>query len=327
MVNIPCSVLDREPSSIHLDLKSDLNIIVHKFLQHRGFPTDTLAKCADDLLLLYFKDLQLAISQKPRKVLYSSQFKCPPNYELALNEFVQKVEQGQDLSGFMSKRVKNNLNYNDSLLNDWGIYHFHLTRRFNSDGSAKRSNYQLFACCDDSTMYFIQIYPHHKDNLYSQKELLAIIKNNWSYLLCPLNELSMCEEITDAERENLRRNHCLTLTELDGKVYFPRGGGYASDGSSIWAVRHRDYYINLLGLTEWFFLYKGVKLINYVQSQTHIKINRNWQLKLINISANFLELRELSNLLVVRFYFNSYDISNIEINFLHPILKCNSITW
>ena len=49
-----------------------------------------------------------------------------------------------------------------SLLNDWGIYHFHLTKRFRADGTAKRSKYQLFACCDDNTMYLVQIYPHNK---------------------------------------------------------------------------------------------------------------------------------------------------------------------
>lgn len=80
--------------------------------------------------------------------MYSKQFKCPEDYEQALKEFVRQVTTDEDLSKFMSTKSRwIKRKFNDDLLNDWGIYHFHLTKRFHDDGTAKRNKYQLFAFC------------------------------------------------------------------------------------------------------------------------------------------------------------------------------------
>ena len=73
----------------------------------------------------------------------------------------------------------------DDLLNDWNIYHFHLTKRFREDGFAKRSDYQIFAWVTADCIYMIQIYPHKEAHLYTKKELLKIIEENWPELLKP----------------------------------------------------------------------------------------------------------------------------------------------
>ena len=95
---------------------------------------------------------------KKRKVCKSDVFQCPKQYEQALEEFIQKVENGEDINPFLSNK-KDDLEANDLLLYDWKIYHFH---------------YLIFAACTDEAMYFIQIYKHQKKNVFVQKELLEI---------------------------------------------------------------------------------------------------------------------------------------------------------
>ena len=161
---------------ISMNFVRDLEEMAHSSLKAKGYSDKDLAKFSDNLLLAYFKDEQLSITARPRRVVYSKQFTCPEDYKEALKEFVNKVENGEDLTRFMSERVRTKYNNNDALLNDWGIYHFHLTRRFRKDSTAKRSIYQIFACCDENTIYFLQVYPHATENLYSLKELLCIVK-------------------------------------------------------------------------------------------------------------------------------------------------------
>lgn len=143
----------------------------------------------------------------------------------------------------------------DSLLFDWGIYHLHLTNRYNENGRPKRSDYLLFVCHDKEKMYFIQIYRHHS-NPFVKEELLKIIVYNWPDFLSTfcMDDVHLIEPITDEDRALLRKNGAISLVEIDGKVYFPPGGGYASDGSSIRALREANALWNQMKLMEeWIF--------------------------------------------------------------------------
>ena len=313
-MKIQSCLLEKNSWSIDMDFIEDLEKIASSLLKNKGYSDEDLSNYAGNLLLVYFKNEQLTIIPKPRQVMYSKQFKCPGDYEQALEEFVKKVTIGEDLSGFMSTKSRwLKRKFNDDLLNDWGIYHFHLTNKFHVDGTAKRNNYQIFACCDDNTMYLVQIYPHDMKNVYSQKELLYIVKDNWSHLLYSINDGKLLEEISDETRDNLRSNHCMTLTEIDGKIYFPRGGGYASDGSSINAVRKHFFYSNQVHLLELIFKEKNTEIMKYVQSQLGMELNQHWKLKLLQTNACSFLVAELTNLIFMHIH-------------LEKLLKISEIT-
>ncbi len=294
------SILEVNPWSIECDLRGDVEKIMYGFLKSKGYSDDELAN-KNDLLLLYYKDQMLSIPQIPRKVEFSKQFKYPDEYKMALEEFVKRVENGEDLKPFMSERVRSKHNNNDMLLNDWGIYHFHLTRRFRSDGMATRSEYQIFACCDNTTMYFIQVYRHDKKYLYSQEELIKIVDENWSHLLSKyqLKEITaLTDKIDDAKRELIRDAHATTITEVNGKFYFPPGGGYASDGSSVTAVRKYQRFYNWLKLLEIDFRNNINDICEYMKIFTDLPINRNLKLVVKSIEPYGINLLELNNSLM-----------------------------
>lgn len=105
----------------------------------------------------YFNTQKRVLFKIPRKVVYSEEFQCPVEYQEALLQFEQSARIGKDLNIYLSSQIKRSEKA-DGLLNDWNIYHFHLTRRFREDGFAKRSDYQIFAWVTNECIYMIQIY-------------------------------------------------------------------------------------------------------------------------------------------------------------------------
>ena len=105
----------------------------------------------------------------------------------------------------------------DDLLNDWNIYHFHLTKRFREDGFAKRSDYQIFAWVTADCIYMIQIYPHKEAHLYTKKELLKMIEENWPELLKPHHikgAVRLSVQLDDEQYGVLRDAHATSFVEL-----------------------------------------------------------------------------------------------------------------
>ena len=327
IMKIHSCLLEKNSWSITMNFIEDLEKMAISLLKAKGYSDDDLSNYTEDLLLVYFKDERLTIIPKPRLVVYSKQFKCPEGYDEALNEFATRVTMGENLRRFMSTKPRLiKRNFNDDLLNDWGIYHFHLTKRFHDDGTAKRSKYQLFACCDENTMYFVQIYPHNMKNVYSQKELLRIIKDNWPHLLYFLDDGKLCEQISDETRDNLRSNHCMTLTEIDDKLYFPRGGGYASDGSSINAVRKRNLYSNQVNLLERILQEKNIEIMECIQSKLGMELNHHWTLKLLKMNAYSFTIVELINLIIIHLNLSDNSLQITEAKSINPFSRNNYST-
>lgn len=125
--------------NLDIDLVSDMQTMLYKKLVKAGYRNVNL----DRALYQYFNVQKRMVSRRSRKVHISKEFKCPELYEVALDNFVMKVESGDSLLPFLSNKLLD-ASYSDGMLNDWNIYHFHLTNRFNKDGWAKRSDYELF---------------------------------------------------------------------------------------------------------------------------------------------------------------------------------------
>lgn len=188
--------------NLDIDLVSDMQTMLYKKLVKAGYRNVNL----DRALYQYFNAQKRMVSRRSRKVHISKEFKCPELYEVALDNFVMKVEGGDSLLPFLSNKLLD-ASYSDGMLNDWNIYHFHLTNRFNKDGWAKRSDYELFTYVTDTDMYLLQVYEHNDPLLYWRREIIKILNANWPELLDKfrLKEVhSLAEKFDDEQYKQLR---------------------------------------------------------------------------------------------------------------------------
>lgn len=234
---------------LDIPLQDDFQSTVYRDLLRAGY-ADANPK---DAVYQYYNLMKRHIAAKPRTVLFSKEFKCPVGYELALSEFVEKVKKGVDLTPFQSQKIKLSA-YNDLLLNDWDIQHFHLSRRYRGDGFVSRSKYQVFARVTDETVYMIQIYRHDAEDLYSKIEMVRILRDNWPETVERFhmeNVAELTEKMNDHQYGLLRDAHAMTFVELGkNQVYFPFGGGYMSSGYSASALRQADNWLNRLSAIQ-----------------------------------------------------------------------------
>lgn len=238
-------LLEKRQWRLNIDLAADLKDMAYKKLINAGFQNVSL----DRAVYQYYNVLKRIVAAKPRKIHKSKEFICPESYRLALKNFEEKVQRGDKLTPFLSEKLKD-ASYSDGMLNDWNIYHFHLTNRMKKNGWARRSDYELFAYVTETDMYFVQIYEHKNPLLYCQQDIIRIIYDNWPMLLDQFHLKDICsltEVIDDEQYKKLREANISTFVELGENLVFGLiGGGYMSDGSSGEAMNLSDFIYNRL---------------------------------------------------------------------------------
>lgn len=285
---------------LDIDLQEDFNSRVYADLKRVGY-MDADRKHA---VFQYYNLRKRQIEAKQRNVVRSKEFECPAGYELALQEFEEKAKRGDNLIPFQSEKIKD-ISYNDMLLNDWGIQHFHLTRRFRADGFAQRSQYQIFAYITASTVYMIQVFPHNAENLYSRRELVRILRDNWPELMERFHikgVTGLTEKIDDHDYGELRKANITTFLELgDNEVYGMIGGGYASNGDSMEALLNAGYLLNLLSLGQLWVKDKSDRIGRTINQLTKREGSYcDLQVKLLWIDANEITMCETNSGLILQ---------------------------
>ena len=158
----------------NLDFYTDLIEIFRDKLIEMRFSID-LNEEANRICLIYFNLKRRKISAIPRTILESEEFNCPSDLQSGLDIVRERILNGQDLTPHLSIKL-HKLDYNDSLLNDWGIYHLHLGLSLEPDGFVSRTNQVLFARFDQNFAYFITVIEHGQ---WSNQEFVQIIHRNW----------------------------------------------------------------------------------------------------------------------------------------------------
>ncbi len=269
----------------------------------------------------YYKAMKKLVSMEPRKVKYSKEFSCPDEYKGALSKLVAHIESGKNLVPYMSKQVINPTQ-NDGLLNDWGIYHFHLNEDFEDNTVfIKRSDWLLLAYIDEKVVYCINVYPHKKPYLWTNLQLIEIIHSNWpelieKYRLTDVEGLT--HELDDVSYSNLRKANISTIVDLGkNKVFGLIGGGYASDGSSIEAVRTSDYWYNYIKKIE---LYIRDEYKNFKKQMLRFdswSMEKKLVIKLLTLTDDELILLEKQRNVIIKVNYNS---GNIRMRTLNSLL-------
>ena len=121
--------------NIQLDFHSDWIDFHRSELTRMGFAVPNVSD-PHKLSVLYFNALFRLVRPKPRKIWKSRELQCPPELKAGLALLEHKVKSGEDINSHLSRKISE-LDYNDSLLNDWGIFHFHLGTKLIAKGKSK----------------------------------------------------------------------------------------------------------------------------------------------------------------------------------------------
>src|SRR5690625_1982664 len=145
--------------------------------------------------------------------------------------------------------ITNKLLSIESMLNDRGVYHFHLVVRL-AGTFVVRTGPLLFALVTVDEFLAIGVYQH---GAWANADIVETIHRNWPHVI-EKNKIYGVEPaagMTEKERLTLRRKNVNSLISVsDGMVYGPFGGGVVAAGYNIHAIIQTDKQIDRLKVLE-----------------------------------------------------------------------------
>lgn len=234
---------------VKIDFYQDWISHLKRELEQAGY---TPAKDLEDISIQYFNLLRRRVPPVPRKVLIAKEFKCPLEVKSGLNIVKGKIEKGINLHPHLSRLITD-LNYNDDLLNDWGIHHLHLgtTKMERNPSFVNRTDPVLLVRFDKQNAYFLSVMEHGN---WTNQDMIRIIHSNWpkSIERFRVNDvIELNTPVTDRDIKAFRKAHVLSFIEPEpGVVYVPPGMGLTSAGIGLEVVQASDHYANLMKTYE-----------------------------------------------------------------------------
>lgn len=152
---------------------------------------------------------------------------------------LNKIREGADLNPYQSKQSFN-ADYHDMMFNDWGIRHLHLNHNKQKPGDYFniRTGNLLFLKLDENNAYVLNVRHHNDKNVWSNIDIIRIIKNNWNHLLapCEVGVGNWAPKLNDEEIGVLRNKGYTFSINVDNKSYLMLGDGYVSSGDNMAAT-------------------------------------------------------------------------------------------
>ena len=229
---------------IEIDLSSDWIEYLRSEISAAGYSAGT-TDSPDELSYKFFNIRKRIVPALPRAVHESSKLACPQEHQSGYAALKAKFVIGDDVTPHLSKTILSD-DYEDYLLNDWGIHHFHLGENIN-DGFADRTGPLLFALVKDSDVYCIGIKAH---GAWSEQDLIRTIHEEWPEAIADYRIkgiLGLAYQPTNDDIAKLRKAGVQTMIQIEeGVVYGPIGGGYSTAGTSVQSRMLADRYRRLV---------------------------------------------------------------------------------
>ncbi len=126
------------------------------------------------------------------------------------------VQSNAHESGRKKRKTRRDL---DLLLNDWSIYHLHLSTEAMKGGWIKRTDLLLFAVIKPQDAYLIDIAPHGS---WYEENFIRIIASTWpdAGIVGELRGFTV-PTLSTEQREEHRENYRVAGIPVDGKLYSP----------------------------------------------------------------------------------------------------------
>jgi hypothetical protein len=226
-------------TDIVMDFHADFASACAKELQAAGYTP--LTGPAAEIIRSYANVRHRRVSQRPRRV-NKANYTAPAHLLAGEQSFLAAVAAGADLRAYQSTKLEKP-DFNDGMLNDFGIQHFHLgTGPHPSKPSfMARTEPVLFALVREDDFYSLGCYAH---GAWSQTILLDLIHATWPQLIASCSPdgsanalgmkiLGLAHNYTDAEVDTLRKAGINALTQRpDGTIHVGPGGGVTTSGKS-----------------------------------------------------------------------------------------------
>jgi hypothetical protein len=249
---------------VHMDFRRDWTNYQKMQLQNLGY---TENEGWDDFQISYnyFNWLRRVVMPYKRNIHFSQEFQCPQEHRNGLLQLQKKLEVGEPTWPNLSRRLRD-LNYNDDLMNDWAIHHFHLGTVREKDGFMKRTGPVLFTKITDSDAYFLNVFDHHS---FSKVELIRILHRNWPDLIRDFRVATdITPEVNDNDVAEFRKLGLTTFVQVvPGVAYMPLGYGLTSARTSLEVGTTVDYYDRLMGEFETYVRQKSTTWVNEARNQ------------------------------------------------------------
>lgn len=227
--------------TLTIDFSADWKAYMLADIAGQGYQV-TSSESLDSISYKFFNVRRRRLQAHPRKVHESLEFKCPADHSNGYQLLRTKLLAGDDVTPHLSKLLLD-VNYEDPLLNDWGIHHFHLGQAVEASGFIDRTGPLLFAFVAPDDVYCINVFRH---GAWTEQELIRILHRNWPAAITEfrLNGVIGLERlVSNKDIADLRKAGVQTMVEVEpGVVYGPIGGGYSTAGSSVAATMQSDKY-------------------------------------------------------------------------------------
>lgn len=226
-----------------INFRADFKAYLLSQLIRQGYQIDP-DKSLSDVAYTYFNLWRRTITPRSRIVHESSVFYCPPEYADAYQILKIKLIKGEDVSSYLSKKLLDP-NYNDHLLNDFGIHHLHLGDKLDRHGFISRTNSLLFAYVMNENCFCINIFSHAA---WCDKEIVNILHNDWPeiFTFYRINGIQAGDFDDENGRPMLRKCGVQMPIRFGDKLYLPLGGGITTAGTSIIATQYVLKYLCLI---------------------------------------------------------------------------------
>ena len=244
-----------------MNLFGDLADAIRRGLKSDGYDVTSVEDDDEATVRLYSRLTRRNVEPHPRRILKADDFD-PSGHGCGIARLESAIQNGEPLAPYMSKTIAD-IDAQDSLLDNWGIYHFHLGTDLEDNGKFVRRTRDILLCrIDDTCVYFIKVLPHGHDASapWYKKELIEIIHKNWPESIRHAladGVTGLSPRLNDQQVAELRRksNLVLLLVVADGTVYMPPGVGktlglVATDGSNVNDTRFADEVYRLTKQVE-----------------------------------------------------------------------------
>lgn len=235
-----------------MDPKDFIGEILTEFYNEIGINYN-VEKGKSSNLTRYFNFRLKLIETRLRNVYISKE--SVPNIFFSKNranifKLLEQIRNGIDVNPHQSRQFLNP-DYHDMLFNDWAIHHLHLshTKKNENEYFHERTGELLFLKIYENDAYVLNI-KHHKDkNVWSNTDIIRLIRNNWNFLLKPFEVGSgnWFPNLNDEEIGILRNKGYTFSINVDDKAYLMLGHGYAVSGDNGTATSLANEVIRWIG--------------------------------------------------------------------------------
>jgi hypothetical protein len=240
-------------ADIELDFEADWTATLRGALKALGYEPPVEDQAAH---IAYFNVRKRLVPVRQRKVHEAPSLTCPPEVQAGYEEVRRKVEAGEDLRPHLSRGLVKR-DFNDLLLNDWGIHHLHLGTVLEGDGFVKRTGPVLFARFLADDAYFIAVPKHGpgKSDAWSDVQVMECFAAAWPeqmsrYELRGVAPSRSGGNPTSKEIARLRAAGVNTLITVGGTVLGPMGGGISTAKVSTEVVMVMDRCVKVVRALE-----------------------------------------------------------------------------